>query len=131
SSLCEKVKSVPTTIAPCRTRDATKPAGERLSPASVSLEILLLVPVVLTGRSCDIRDKAYVGETRSADERHYLHYAPVVDRFVAAHEDTLVVSICGNCVEAGHQVVFGDAGVLEVDAAVAANRERKGLAILA
>jgi len=72
-----------------------------------------------------------VGETRGVDERHHLHHASVVYRFVAAHEDTLFVSICGNCVEAGHQVVFGDARVLEVDAAVAANRKRERLAILA
>src|SRR5207248_5018537 len=93
SSLCENVKSVPTTMAPCNANDAAQPAGDRLSPASVALEILFLVPVVIIAGWCDIRDQADVGESCRTDERHHLHDAPVIDRSVAAHEDALIVTV--------------------------------------
>src|SRR5580698_7397427 len=106
SSVCVTVNSVPMMMAPCSASEPAHPAGERRSPASVAAEMLFLVAVVFTGRLCDIRDQSDMGKSRRADECHHLHDAPVIDRFVAANEYSLVIAVGGNRGEPRHQIIF-------------------------
>ena len=52
------------------------------------------MPVVL--RLCDICHQPDMGEPRRTDQRHDFHDAAIIDGFVAAHKNALVVAIAGD-----------------------------------
>src|SRR5579871_258441 len=128
---CRSVTSVPAMIPACKSTETIRPAPREELSSTVA-PILRPTPLLPVGfRPGDIRNEPDMGEAGGAQQPHYLHHPPVIDRAVAAHEYPLVIAIRCDCRQPRHQIVLRHDRVLKVDRAVIPNGDRQRLAILA